>query len=91
MSVEDRVARGVEILDREEPGWVNHLNTDTLDISSLENCVLGQLYGSYGEGREALGIPLFCEDVYGFDGYSSGDVRSLTHEWLRVIESRRSA
>ena len=50
-----RVRRGAELLDRVHPGWREKIQIDTLDISSTRHCILGQLYGSYSEGLNAVG------------------------------------
>lgn len=44
----EQVARGIALLDERGPtDWRKRINLDTLDVGSLENCILGQLYGSF--------------------------------------------
>jgi hypothetical protein len=52
----ERVARGAALLDQYRPGWADEIDLHELRIESGSDCVLGQLYGDYGEGRERLRI-----------------------------------
>lgn len=84
------VADGVALLDRENEGWWANIDLDTLDINSHRDCVLGQLYGGYNRGREALGIEYGCGDIYGFDTYDRGGSVILNELWVEVITARRA-
>lgn len=42
-TAEERVARGVVFLDEQFPGWRGYVHAGTLDLTSCEECVLGQL------------------------------------------------
>ena len=44
----------VSILDRHIVNWRAYINPDTLDMRKGTACILGQLYGSYGDGLDAL-------------------------------------
>jgi len=63
---DDRIARGCRILDEACPGWHAFIDLDTLDISSLRECVLGQLYGDFHTGRAALGLSAVDAEAAGF-------------------------
>lgn len=54
MSTYEPANRGAELLDRIRPGWHNEIDLDTLEVSDFERCVLGQLYGNYGEGGDVI-------------------------------------
>lgn len=56
MSIAEKVQNGSNLLDRVRPGWRDEIDLDTLDIGSLDCCVMGQLYGSYTRGLDALGL-----------------------------------
>ena len=64
------------------------MNTDTLNISCTEQCILGQLHTSaleesaYSVGKRALGIE--SGEEYGFVGMT-------TPLWIKEIEARRDA
>lgn len=44
--IPDRVQAGVELLDRELPGWEHRIDLSDLDMSSGCGCVLGQLFSA---------------------------------------------
>src|SRR6266704_6644415 len=68
---EDRVAKGVALLSERLPDWENAINIATLDMGCPQKCVLGQQFGSYIKGAEAL--HLFTRECpeYGFILYHS--------------------
>ena len=50
-----KVQNGIKRLDAVGPAdWRDRINLDTLDVHSLSDCVLGQVFGDYGEGMDAL-------------------------------------
>ena len=55
------VRAGALFLDKKQPGWENEINVDRLDMGSLENCVLGQLYGDARKGLKQVGITPFAK------------------------------
>lgn len=97
---EVRVDRGIWRLDNFGPeDWRERINLDTLDLRSLSNCILGQLYGEDPEdwqGWRRGMISLFphldrpewndIATVNGFDA-SDGDYDELTEEWKRALSS----
>jgi hypothetical protein len=98
------VGRGAALLDRECPGWENEIDLTRLDLSSVYDCVLGQIYGveparrryarpGYSYGREELGIGCIQASIdHGFSlGHDplSYDYRSLTSEWAHLVATRR--
>lgn len=96
LTVDDVIANipgGMALLDsRREEGWDLHIDLDTLDLYGYRTCVLGQTYGNYCVGREALGIPFGCGEQYGFDLTSSedGDWERLTQAWIDALMARRN-
>ena len=68
------VSRGVALLDEYYPGWRDEIDLGKLNMSSSDNCILGQLYGSYADGIYVLwdGYGLHhgsaCAGGYGFCG-----------------------
>lgn len=100
MSNEPHVAaaRGAEFLDQRRPGWADEIDLDTLDLRSLDDCVLGQLYGDWGAANRA--IPEIewnsgSQAYYGFelDGapFSRDRYKALTDEWRDQVLMRRHA
>lgn len=54
---EENVRRGVALLDEKGvPDWRQKVDTRQLDMNSHYKCVLGQIYGSYGQGLLELGL-----------------------------------
>lgn len=51
---EDRIAKGVALLDQKRPGWENEISLVELDLKDPNDCVLGQVYGSFGTGANDL-------------------------------------
>lgn len=45
----ERVARGVEWLDSNVPGWVDKVEINELNMGSSCRCVLGQVFGNDNE------------------------------------------
>lgn len=94
----DLVNRGVELLDRrwadtrpDDRGedWRAELNLDRLNIEDNRDCVLGQLYGTYWDGYETLGID---PEVYGFVHQGPVDrcyCDRLTEAWREVLSRDR--
>jgi len=93
--ITERVQAGVELLDSQVPGWDSRIDLDTLDICSESSCVIGQLFGRYDKGLNAL-------DLWGVRApYELGFSRRLgeggvdevfdllTRQWRKVIEQRR--
>lgn len=49
-----RAAAGAAFLDEARPNWVESVNVHCLDMESASRCILGQMFGSYSEGIDAL-------------------------------------
>lgn len=98
---ESQVQAGVDRLNDWIPGWLDHVDVDTLDMVSATDCVAGQvgrkLLGSvwspFSTTLRALNIPLHNEAEFGFDisenirsdGDRYGAYAALHAEWTRVI------
>lgn len=101
----DLVKAGAEFLDSkvsEFPitleDWRGKINTYALDLSSPNNCILGQLFNGYTRGKEGLGLYSIdgcdcgCDDgdskdhKYGFvDGYHARN-RELDAAWKAYLK-----
>lgn len=89
MSVEQRVRRGCEFLDEKASegvipvDWRERVHPESLEISELERCVLGQLVGAESVGR------IFGDVVaawsLGFDGGDEEDYEELNEVWKGVL------
>lgn len=86
------VANGVALLDEHNPGWHERIDLGSLRLSTCSGCILGQLYGVYATGLEALGIKTGEKHGFavapGFYGdYSFGDLENV---WVDEIVARRN-
>lgn len=69
---EERVTKGIRLLDKRHPQWYNKIDWVALDMQEPRECILGQLYadlglhGGFNSGTSALGI-IGQADLYGFD------------------------
>lgn len=93
----ERVQNGVAFLDIMVPDWRERINVKWLNISTIHQCVLGQLYGDYFEGKRALDLykpHTPNADDLGFVAKINGDedivkiredVHALNAEWKRVL------
>lgn len=85
------VAQGASFLDGEQPDWITRVQPDTLVMASSEHCLLGQLYGDYFDGRDALHLNVAQASAYGFTcaAYSTCVCSELTRAWVALITARR--
>src|SRR6266566_2604542 len=58
------VQAGSQLLDKIEPGWASKINLSSLSLPTQCNCILGQIYGSYGKGLEK--VHLYYGSDHGF-------------------------
>jgi hypothetical protein len=90
-TAEERVRRGVELLDRvvgEE--WVDRVVSETINSSRTDSTVLAQVFGDFDEGCKALGLHAFADPSdHGFDSLC-GDWAELDQAWRAVLRSRRA-
>lgn len=93
------IEKGFAFLDENiGKDWVDDINLTDLDMSNTGNCILGQLYGSFGLGTDVIqfarGISLdeACDvrAELGFDlTYETGHLFPfLTLKWHRAILAR---
>ncbi len=54
--LQERVEAGAAFLNVVYPRWYKHMNTKILDLGDPHKCVLGELYGGYSTGKDALDI-----------------------------------
>ena len=102
-TITERVAAGAAALDEREPGWHERIDLARLATSSCRRCVLGQVFGRFITGREALGTDgaeLGDRETIAFGFAVTGDEKAadkpdareyplLDAEWKRVIGARQ--
>ncbi len=98
---ESEVRRGIVLLDEKLPDWRIRFDPGNLDMSRCSTCVLGQVFGSYGEGLVALGVNYEQAPVYGFDlpnipsnstewEFSMAQYREFGNTWRNLTNPPRS-
>lgn len=99
-----RAKIGATILDVFRPGWADEIDLDRLDLADCYSCVLGQMFGEYGEGADQLFAMRADEDEIERAAYEAGftadpvtalrrggrrlNYGNLTKAWRREIEKR---
>jgi len=82
---------GALLLDADVPGWGGRIDEAKLDLGSCDDCVLGQVYGSYSSGCSALRLDTVVQrERHGFTLYSCDDDEwdALAAAWLVEIRAR---
>ena len=73
-SYRENVTRGAVWLDEKEPGWWERIDLERLDMDSLTDCIIGQLYGDFWDWEEVRDNSEAASDL-GFDAYSDYELR----------------
>lgn len=101
MTIEERVAKGVEFLDSRLPDWwqTHSINLDKFHLAEACNCVIGQVapFPEFDDAIDAGWLDLDYSTAYemgffaGHAWLNEATYDELTAEWRRVITSRREA
>jgi hypothetical protein len=83
---EQRVARGVALLDERVPDWRERIDTDRLDMVDGTACVVGQLQRSFDpedwspwhHGLERLGLSAEAD----YDAHAHGFITETDYAWM---------
>lgn len=70
-TITTRVARGAALLDQKEPGWVDLIDLDGLDVGSECRCILGQTWRDRGDSWNGFDRHLTVL----FGNYSDSDIK----------------
>ncbi len=99
--LKERVERGAELLDREfEADWPSRIDTETLNIASNCDCILGQLGADYYKGYDAMLDDLVTGDEHAYEYGFTREVNpyivpsefgDLTDLWIDLIEELKEA
>ena len=103
LTIQARVGAGAAFLDRCQPDWIRQIDLQKLDMSDPQDCMFGQIFGSFEEGifRIELGSharqEALPEESLGFEAIADqshtaqmiAEYAALTDEWRRVILERR--
>lgn len=93
----EQVAAGIDLLDKEYPGWRDKINRETLNLRRPSLCVLGCLFPGlcFDDALEILGLNEGNSGEYGFDipldyrpigGFNTSECyKELTDCWLQAL------
>ena len=91
MTLQERAAKGAQLLDERRPDWANFVSVNILEMNYLHTCVLGQLFGNYAAGCNQLSLE--PEDgktaELGFRTNGREDWKLLNSAWKNEIEKRQ--
>lgn len=78
-----KVSSGITLLSRGNSEWMDKIDFTRLNMNSVKDCVLGQLYGDYDKGLVQVGIAESSSGIYGFtvSGWGGDAMSSLTKAW----------
>jgi hypothetical protein len=80
----ERARAGMALLDEKaEPNWRELICVDSLDLSTTDCCVLGQVYGRYGYGIDELDISGRGEELGFYADFR--DYEPLQQAWEELL------
>jgi hypothetical protein len=90
-AIQEAAERGFEYIKVHRPDALNNIDRDYFDIVEYDSCMLGQGFGSYNKGMEALGLTVEQANELGFnlpDGYNAGEEawQTLQEAWEYILE-----
>ena len=91
MTTQERIDKGIAWLDEVRPGWEKEINVERLDMSEMNNCILGQLFSNIRMVEFFVGLNDFkFVDIkkHGFDTLSGESYEVLRDGWINVIQNR---
>lgn len=83
-----KVQRGIEFLDENEPGWRQWIEIESLNLGDCEACILGQLFGTFDLGIGHYGLSCEKEEILGFNMWgnqNNEDWQQLTQAWKDAL------
>ena len=88
--LESAVAQGAKLLDDRVPNWREEIDIDKLNMGSCLRCVLGQIYGEYEDGIDALNLDRTKDEdlKHGFDAIGSYGQDIIRESWIAEINKR---
>jgi hypothetical protein len=103
MTVREQVALAAKVLDQDRPGWHDCIKPSTLSMTSLTDCVIGQVYGGGRAWRDQIvrvskldpriGRQSGCyrrgRPIEGNPTYGAFHGRDRVPMWIGEVEARR--
>lgn len=91
MTTDELVNAAAAFLDERLPGWWQRVNVDMLHMTSMDLCVLGQLYGVFTTGLEELQLDASPLHAAFWALGSVADLVEREHMWKELIRARQDA
>ena len=85
---EKEITKGIELLNKINPGWVDKINLEELDMSQADKCIIGQVYGDYCNYINGIEQDYRCDRLE--CGFTSEYHNRSTKEWKEAIIRIRS-
>lgn len=85
LTPEQRVDLGSHFLTAALGQWRGSIDPESLELSINEDCILGQLFGDYHEGRYQLGLSREQAAMLGFEDDDVDIMDLLDAEWKRLL------
>ena len=83
---EDAAREGAKFLDAELPGWFGSVDLSDLAMNDCALCILGQVYGYYEDGLNALDLTQDKACELGFD--TDDSYEDLDEAWYAEVVRR---
>jgi len=82
-----KIASGIRLLSRGDGLWMDKVDFTRLNMNSVKDCVLGQVYGDYDKGLVQVGIAESASGIYGFttSGWDGDSMSQLTSAWKKAF------
>jgi hypothetical protein len=84
-------ARGAAFMDEAVPGWFERVDYSTIDLRSWQRCILGQVYGHFEGGCDALGLTYERTKKLGFWTRPFHNRMLLELYWAKEVQARQHA
>jgi hypothetical protein len=88
----DRARLGALALDQDQPHWRSQINTNTLDVGSIDDCPLAQVYGEFYwsslrlASKSDMGLDRMVFTVtHGFTIGRDTDIDELNNAWIEEV------
>ncbi len=86
--MKENVLHGVALLDEKVPDWRKRIDSELLSMVWCGRCILGQLFGGYGNGLIELEIGWDMEKAvyYGFDVFDVRTQSEKSKKWNKLTQ-----
>ncbi len=81
-----RIQRGIKFLDAQRSLWRDEIILETFKMNTDENCILGQVFGSYEEACTSLGLDQDIAAHMGFTRSKRIGWKRLGKMWRKVLK-----